>query len=260
MEETVCFPKRLARFSHGLSLRAVGEFRGYKACEGKCTEAYSKYVENIFRAQRSRHGTLQRRSRLTVRKAGQGLVLPLKGGYYLIGWQNLRGQCLGFRCDAGACVLMPTPMNNRCNIGLQEGGDRYISKWYFKKIPFPRMGKRYRQSNSNRRPVSLRRYYPDQVVKGCPFPDSQMIPTPLTRRLYHKTKFSGCQVLFYGSSGLKHTFFSICKRERLCLLLSEISAGSAARCRSKPGRVLLERFGFTKNMGFGRFGKRRRLR
>ena len=31
------------------------------------------------------------------------------------------------------------------------------------------------------RPVSLRRYYPDQVAKGCPFPDSQMIPTPLTR-------------------------------------------------------------------------------
>ena len=46
-------------------------------------------------------------------------------------------------------------------------------------------------------PVSLRRYYPDQVVKGCPFPDSQMIPTPLTREYYFRTKFLGCQGIFY---------------------------------------------------------------
>lgn len=58
---------------------------------------------------------------------------------------------------------------------------------------FPRMGKQHGQSNPNRMPVSLRRYYPDQVVKGCPFPDSQMIPTPLTRQKHYKSKFLGCQ-------------------------------------------------------------------
>lgn len=51
--------------------------------------------------------------------------------------------------------------------------------------------------NPNRMPVSLRRYYPDQVVKGCPFPDSQMIPTPLTRQYYSKSKFLGCQGIFF---------------------------------------------------------------
>jgi hypothetical protein len=74
-------------------------------------------------------------------------------------------------------------------IGLKKGGDGQIRKWNSKKMPFLQWRNGLYNKNSTPRPVSLRRNYPDQVAKGCPFPDSQMMSTPLTRQINHKSKF-----------------------------------------------------------------------
>lgn len=43
------------------------------------------------------------------------------------------------------------------------------------KEPFPQKEKRFYSRPCHAQPVSLRRYCPDQVDKGCPFLDSQML-------------------------------------------------------------------------------------
>ena len=48
--------------------------------------------------------------------------------------------------------------------------------------------------------VSLRRHYPDQVVKSCPFQDSQIIKTPLTSHLSLKLSFHAVKKFYMRNS------------------------------------------------------------